>query len=74
MAAAFWRAGLVDEVLAYLAPALLGSGPAAVGTLGIDTIAGLARLVPTTYAGWATTCWSWPTQPSQPSQPRQRST
>ena len=35
LAAAFLRAGLVDEVVAYLAPALLGSGPAAVGDLGI---------------------------------------
>ncbi|MGV1009567.1 MAG: bifunctional diaminohydroxyphosphoribosylaminopyrimidine deaminase/5-amino-6-(5-phosphoribosylamino)uracil reductase RibD [Dermatophilaceae bacterium] len=47
VAAAFWRAGLVDEVLAYLAPALLGSGPAAVADLGIGTIADVARLVPT---------------------------
>jgi diaminohydroxyphosphoribosylaminopyrimidine deaminase / 5-amino-6-(5-phosphoribosylamino)uracil reductase len=44
LAAAFWRAGLVDEVVAYLAPALLGAGPAAVGDLGIATIGDLARL------------------------------
>lgn len=44
VAAAFFAAGLVDEVLAYLAPALLGSGRAAVGDLGIRTIARTARL------------------------------
>ena len=46
VAAAFWRAGLVDEVVAYLAPALLGAGAAAVGDLGITTIGQAARLVP----------------------------
>jgi len=44
LAAAFWRAGLVDEVVTYLAPALLGSGAAAVADLGIDTIDDIARL------------------------------
>lgn len=44
LAAAFWRAGLVDEVVAYLAPALLGAGPAAVGSLGITSMTGIARL------------------------------
>jgi diaminohydroxyphosphoribosylaminopyrimidine deaminase/5-amino-6-(5-phosphoribosylamino)uracil reductase len=44
LAASFWSAGLVDEVVAYLAPALLGNGPAAVGDLGIGTIADIARL------------------------------
>lgn len=39
LAAAFLRAGLVDEVVAYLAPTLLGSGPAALADLGIPTIA-----------------------------------
>ena len=37
LAAAFLRAGLVDEVVAYVAPVLLGSGRAAVGDLGITT-------------------------------------
>ena len=36
---AFLAAGLVDEVIAYVAPMLLGAGPAAVGDLGIGTIA-----------------------------------
>ena len=39
LAAAFLRAGLVDRVVAYLAPALLGDGPAAVGDLGVTTVA-----------------------------------
>lgn len=47
VAAAFWRAGLVDEVLGYLAPALLGAGTAAVAELGISSIGAAARLVPT---------------------------
>jgi len=46
LAAAFVTAGLVDEVVAYLAPALLGAGPAAVGDLGIRTIDDAVRLVP----------------------------
>ena len=44
LAAAFWQAGLVDEVVAYVAPALLGAGPAAVADLGIATISDIARL------------------------------
>ncbi|WP_373694943.1 bifunctional diaminohydroxyphosphoribosylaminopyrimidine deaminase/5-amino-6-(5-phosphoribosylamino)uracil reductase RibD [Kineococcus terrestris] len=44
LAAAFWRAGVVDEVVAYLAPALLGAGPAAVGDLGVTSMPGIARL------------------------------
>ena len=42
--AAWWRAGVIDEVVAYVAPALLGAGPGAVGDLGITTMAGIARL------------------------------
>ncbi|WP_377642897.1 bifunctional diaminohydroxyphosphoribosylaminopyrimidine deaminase/5-amino-6-(5-phosphoribosylamino)uracil reductase RibD [Oryzobacter terrae] len=44
LAAAFLRAGLVDEVVAYLAPTLLGAGPGAVGDLGITTIGDAVRL------------------------------
>ncbi|WP_431473795.1 bifunctional diaminohydroxyphosphoribosylaminopyrimidine deaminase/5-amino-6-(5-phosphoribosylamino)uracil reductase RibD [Ornithinimicrobium sp. W1665] len=44
LAAAFWRAGCVDEVLVYLAPALLGAGPPGVGDLGIGSIEDAARL------------------------------
>lgn len=39
LAAAFLAAGLVDEVVAYVAPFLLGSGRSAVADLGIATIA-----------------------------------
>jgi diaminohydroxyphosphoribosylaminopyrimidine deaminase/5-amino-6-(5-phosphoribosylamino)uracil reductase len=38
LAAAFVRAGLVDEVVAYVAPMLLGAGRNAVGDLGLATI------------------------------------
>lgn len=44
VSASWWRAGVIDEVIAYLAPALLGTGPGAVGDLGITTMAGIARL------------------------------
>ncbi|SOC50546.1 diaminohydroxyphosphoribosylaminopyrimidine deaminase / 5-amino-6-(5-phosphoribosylamino)uracil reductase [Blastococcus aggregatus] len=39
LAAAFLRAGLVDEVAVHLAPKLLGAGPSLVGDLGITAIA-----------------------------------
>jgi diaminohydroxyphosphoribosylaminopyrimidine deaminase/5-amino-6-(5-phosphoribosylamino)uracil reductase len=40
LAAAFLRAGLVDEAIVHLAPTLLGAGPSLVGDLGISTMAG----------------------------------
>jgi diaminohydroxyphosphoribosylaminopyrimidine deaminase/5-amino-6-(5-phosphoribosylamino)uracil reductase len=43
LAGAFVGAGRVDRVLAYLAPALLGSGPVALGDAGVSTITGLHR-------------------------------
>lgn len=43
LAAAFLRAGCVDEIVAYVAPVLLGAGPASVADLGITTIAGALR-------------------------------
>lgn len=39
LAAAFLTAGLVDEVVAYVAPMLLGAGQSAVADLGVTTIA-----------------------------------
>ena len=39
LAAAFLRAGLVDELIVHLAPTLLGAGRAAVGDLAITTLA-----------------------------------
>ena len=44
LAAEFMRAGLVDRVIAYVAPMLLGAGRSAVGDLGITTIADALRL------------------------------
>jgi diaminohydroxyphosphoribosylaminopyrimidine deaminase/5-amino-6-(5-phosphoribosylamino)uracil reductase len=44
LAAAFLTAGLVDEVVAYVAPMLLGAGRNAVADLGITTIANAAHL------------------------------
>jgi diaminohydroxyphosphoribosylaminopyrimidine deaminase / 5-amino-6-(5-phosphoribosylamino)uracil reductase len=43
LAAAFLRAGLVDEIVTYVAPMLLGAGQQAVADLGITTIAGAFR-------------------------------
>jgi diaminohydroxyphosphoribosylaminopyrimidine deaminase/5-amino-6-(5-phosphoribosylamino)uracil reductase len=44
LAASFLDAGLVDEVVVYVAPLLLGAGPAAVGDLGISTISAACHL------------------------------
>lgn len=46
LAAAFVAAGLVDEVYAYLAPALLGSGVNALGDLGVRGMSDIVRLAP----------------------------
>ena len=53
LAAAFLDAGLVDRVITYVAPMLLGAGRSAVGDLGITTIADARhlRLVDTTVVG-----------------------
>jgi diaminohydroxyphosphoribosylaminopyrimidine deaminase / 5-amino-6-(5-phosphoribosylamino)uracil reductase len=47
LAAAFLRAGLVDEIVAYVAPMLLGAGQQAVADLGITTISEALRPVVT---------------------------
>jgi diaminohydroxyphosphoribosylaminopyrimidine deaminase/5-amino-6-(5-phosphoribosylamino)uracil reductase len=44
LAGAFVEARCVDEVIAYLAPMLLGAGPAALGDAGIGTLADAATL------------------------------
>ena len=44
LAGAFARSGLVDRVVGYLAPVLLGAGPAVLGDAGIATIGGALRL------------------------------
>jgi diaminohydroxyphosphoribosylaminopyrimidine deaminase / 5-amino-6-(5-phosphoribosylamino)uracil reductase len=43
LGAAFLTAGLVDEVVAYVAPMLLGAGTSAVADLGITTISDAVR-------------------------------
>lgn len=42
-ASALVRAGVIDEVRAFVAPVLLGDGPAAIGQLGIRTISDASR-------------------------------
>jgi len=44
LAAAFLAAGAIDEVVWYVAPLLLGSGPAAVAELGVATLSDGVRL------------------------------
>jgi diaminohydroxyphosphoribosylaminopyrimidine deaminase/5-amino-6-(5-phosphoribosylamino)uracil reductase len=44
LAGAFVAASLVDRVVAYLAPSLLGAGVSALGDAGIDTISAALRL------------------------------
>ena len=46
LAGAMVARGLVDEVVTYLAPALLGEGPSALGPAGITTISEALRLTP----------------------------
>ncbi len=43
LAAAFLRAGLVDEIVTYVAPVLLGAGTSAVAALGVTTMADAVR-------------------------------
>ena len=58
LAAAFVRAGLVDRVVWYVAPALLGSGPSALGDAGMSGIGDALRLRVSTCASSARTCAS----------------
>ncbi len=44
LAGAFLEAGAVDRVVGYIAPALLGAGPAALAGAGITNIAHAIRL------------------------------
>ncbi|MCZ3389612.1 MAG: bifunctional diaminohydroxyphosphoribosylaminopyrimidine deaminase/5-amino-6-(5-phosphoribosylamino)uracil reductase RibD [Actinomycetia bacterium] len=44
LAAAFLRADLTDRVIGYVGPRLLGSGPALVGALDVDTISDAVEL------------------------------
>jgi len=47
LAGAFLTAGLVNEVVAYLAPALLGAGKSAVQIPGVQSLDDIARLATT---------------------------
>lgn len=47
LAAAFLQAGLVDEIVTYVAPMLLGGGRTAVADLGITTLADAVRPIVT---------------------------
>jgi diaminohydroxyphosphoribosylaminopyrimidine deaminase/5-amino-6-(5-phosphoribosylamino)uracil reductase len=53
LSAAFLRAGMIDAIRWYVAPALLGGGVPAVGDLGINSIEEISRfdLVQTTQVG-----------------------
>jgi len=42
---AFVRAGLVDEIHAYIAPMLLGAGPSVISDVGIDTMGSALRSI-----------------------------
>ncbi|WP_291377837.1 bifunctional diaminohydroxyphosphoribosylaminopyrimidine deaminase/5-amino-6-(5-phosphoribosylamino)uracil reductase RibD [Demequina sp.] len=53
---AFLRAGLVDELNVYIAPALLGSGAAAIGDVGIGTMADALRGEDVTVTGLGVDC------------------
>jgi diaminohydroxyphosphoribosylaminopyrimidine deaminase/5-amino-6-(5-phosphoribosylamino)uracil reductase len=44
LAGAFLEARCIDEVVAYLAPMLLGAGPSALGHAGIDSLGGAVTL------------------------------
>ena len=50
LAAAFLRQRLVDEVVAYIAPALLGAGEAAVADFGVGGVEEILRIRPTDVA------------------------
>lgn len=51
LASSFLRAGLVDEVLVYIAPTLLGGDRLATGDLGVGTIGAQRRLVVDAWQG-----------------------
>ncbi|HAS33233.1 MAG: riboflavin biosynthesis protein RibD, partial [Microbacterium sp.] len=44
LASAFLRAGLVDDVIVYVAPVLLGGARLALGEIGVPTIGSALRL------------------------------
>ncbi|HEX3789434.1 MAG TPA: bifunctional diaminohydroxyphosphoribosylaminopyrimidine deaminase/5-amino-6-(5-phosphoribosylamino)uracil reductase RibD [Pseudonocardiaceae bacterium] len=67
LAGAFLHAGLVDRVLAYVAPMLLGSGPAALADAGVATITDAHRFTidEATMSGADVRISAVPTQPDE---------
>ncbi len=53
IAGAFLRAGLVDELLCYIAPLVLGSGQPGIPELGISSLASASRWAPDDVGGSA---------------------
>jgi diaminohydroxyphosphoribosylaminopyrimidine deaminase / 5-amino-6-(5-phosphoribosylamino)uracil reductase len=75
LAASFLTQGLVDEVVAYVAPMLLGAGLSSVGPLGIETIADALLLDVTdvcTLGTGAETNVRLTMQPRRPMRPTRR--
>jgi diaminohydroxyphosphoribosylaminopyrimidine deaminase/5-amino-6-(5-phosphoribosylamino)uracil reductase len=68
LAGSFVAAGAVDKVVGYLAPALLGAGPAALGDAGITAIGGALRLgvTETAAVGPDLRITAYPLGPRQP--------
>ncbi|MEU1800934.1 bifunctional diaminohydroxyphosphoribosylaminopyrimidine deaminase/5-amino-6-(5-phosphoribosylamino)uracil reductase RibD [Streptomyces sp. NPDC019937] len=71
LAGAFLAAGAVDKVVGYLAPVLLGAGPAALADAGITTIARALRLetADVTRLGPDLRVTAVPTDPAVPTAP-----
>ena len=58
LAGAFLAAGLVDRVVGYVAPKVLGAGPAALADAGVDHRRGHRAGVRRRHSGWVRTCGS----------------
>jgi diaminohydroxyphosphoribosylaminopyrimidine deaminase/5-amino-6-(5-phosphoribosylamino)uracil reductase len=71
VAGAFLRAGVVDELVTYVAPAVLGAGPAAVGDVGVTTVADTLRfeLTDVTRVGGDVVLVSTPRSTTHPKEP-----
>lgn len=73
LAGAFVAAGAVDKVVGYLAPVLLGAGPAALADAGIGTLTDALRLriTETVRIGTDIRITAVPTAPSVPAAPKE---
>lgn len=74
LAGAFVAAGAVDKVVGYLAPVLLGAGPAALADTGIATLTDALRLriTETVRIGTDLRITAVPTAPAVPAAPKER--